>query len=230
MESPCRCQHNLYVFLHAGVSFKGAMNWFYCHIEKSTHTFLPLPVSKTSPSPWFIIIIIIARGASDPSDSVFLLSRSRCIPRGSNKTGLYKSLDKFNIRYLEQMKHAHDQKANWLTPICFNHKVALNAKRESYHFWQTKRQPLFPPLLILFKGVIKILTISIIWAGYMVATHGSFLYFYGLPSSLIDRVWLFNLTATPLRAGWLYDNGQLWSGIGWYFLVIQLDFPENREI
>ena len=82
-------------------------------------------------------------------------------------------------------------KSKLTAPICFNQKVALNAKRESYHFWQTKRQPLFPPLLILFKGVIKILTISIIWAGYMVATHGSFLYFYGLLSSLIDRVWLF---------------------------------------
>ena len=117
-------------------------------------------------------------------------------------------------------------KSKLTAPICFNQKVALNAKRESYHFWQTKRQPLFP-LLILSKRVI--LTISIIWAGYM-ATHGSFLYFYGLLSSLIDRVWLFNMTATPLRAGWLYDNGRLWSGIVWYFLVIQLDCPENREI
>ena len=100
-----------------------------------------------------------------------------------------------------------------LTAPCFNEKVALNAKLESYHFWQTKRQLLFPPLDPIQRAI---LTISIIWAGYM-ATHSSFLYFYGLLSSLIDRVWLFNLTATPLRAGWLYHNG--WSGIGWYFLV-----------
>ena len=112
-------------------------------------------------------------------------------------------------------------KSKLTAPICFNQKVALNAKQKSYRFWQTKTQPLFPPKR-------AILTISIFWVGYM-ATHGSFLYFYGLLSSLIDRVWLFNLTATPLRAGWLYDNGWSWSGIGWNFLVIQLDFPENRE-
>ena len=106
-------------------------------------------------------------------------------------------------------------KSKLTAPICFNQKVALNAKRESYRFRQTKRQP----LLILFKRAI--LTISIIWAGYM-ATHSSFLYFYGLLSSLIDRVWLFNLTATPPRSGWLYDNGWSLSGIRWYFLIIQL--------
>ena len=117
-------------------------------------------------------------------------------------------------------------KSKLTAPICFKQKVALNAKRESYRFRQTKRQLLFPPLDPIQRAI---LTISIIWAGYM-ATHSSFLYFYGLLSSLIDRVWLFNLTATPLRAGWLYDNGWSWPGIGWNFLVIQLDFPENREI
>ena len=104
----------------------------------------------------------------------------------------------------------------------FQSKSGSKCQTRIISLLKTKRQPLFPPKK-------AILTISIIWAGYM-ATHSSFLYFYGLPSSLIDRVWLFNLTATPLRAGWLYDNGWSWSGIGWNFLVIQLDFPENREI
>ena len=89
---------------------------------------------------------------------------------------------------------------------------------------QTRIIPLlFPPLDPIQWAI---LTIFIIWAGFM-ATHSSSLYFYGLLSRLIDRVWLFNSTATPPRAGWLYDNG--WSGIWWYFLVFRLD-PENREI
>ena len=112
-------------------------------------------------------------------------------------------------------------KSKLTAQICFNQKVALNAKRKSYLFWKQKVTPSSPPKK-------AILTISIIWAGYM-ATHSSFLYFYGPPSSLIDRVWLFNSTATPHWSGWLNDNGWSWSGIGWNFLVIQLDFPENRE-
>ena len=109
-------------------------------------------------------------------------------------------------------------------PICFNQKGALNKCRTIIISLLTnKKTTSLPPSLSFSKGQF--------WQ-YPYFEQGTwqhnFLYFYGLPSSLIDRAWLFNLTATPPRAGWLYDNGC--SGIGWYFLVIQLDFPENREI